>query len=153
MNTDLLLYLVLFVAPISNLIHELGHMIGAMLVKADKITIILGRGKQVFKLYFEHVDIQLGWLFFTAGLTISNRSVPYKSSEMVCITLWGPLLNAIIVFISYLIYQSIPNTYTLVFMLYNGWLFIINCIPFKIGKQESDGYIIIREIVKKMYTS
>ncbi|WP_026906598.1 site-2 protease family protein [Paucisalibacillus globulus] len=149
MNTVLLIYLVFIVAPISNFIHELGHMLGAKLARADDITIYVGRGRRIFRLLTHQTDIQVGIAFFTSGLTVSNRKNVYRPHEMIYITFLGPLLNAIMVFIFYLIYMNLPNTFILFFMLYNGWLFLVNCIPFKIGKQESDGYIIVRELFSK----
>ena len=46
MNLNLLLFLIFIVAPIGTVIHELGHVIGASLVKSDRI-IIYWYGKEV----------------------------------------------------------------------------------------------------------
>ncbi|WP_042145772.1 site-2 protease family protein [Paucisalibacillus sp. EB02] len=149
MNTVLLIYLVFIVAPISNLIHELGHMLGAMLAKADEITLYVGRGRKLCGLLFRQTEIQFGMAFFTSGLTISTRKEDYRSHEMIYIAFFGPLLNGIMVFIFYFLYINLPNTFIFIFMLYNGWLCLMNCLPFKIGKQESDGYIIVRQMFSK----
>ncbi|WP_096270505.1 site-2 protease family protein [Paucisalibacillus globulus] len=148
MNTVLLIYLVFIVAPISNLIHELGHMLGAKLARADEITVYIGRGKRIFRLLFHQTEIRFGIAFFTSGLTQSNRKENYHSHEMIYIALLGPLLNALIVFIFYFLYIILPNAFILIFILYNAWLCIMNCIPFKIGKQKSDGYIIIEQMLR-----
>lgn len=150
MNTALMMfYLVLFVAPTSNFFHELGHLLGARLAKADVITITIGRGKEVLKLEYQNIGIQIGILFFTSAVTSSSREKPYGSFEMIYISFLGPFFNAIIVFICYPLYQDLTNPYFLLFILYNGWLFMMNCIPYKIGKQESDGYVIMKEIFQK----
>lgn len=149
MNTILLLYLVIVVAPISNFIHELGHGIGARIAKADQINLIVGSGKRIIRFVITSFDIQIGLLFFTSGYTISNRDKQYSSFEVMYITFLGPLFNAMFVCIFFLLYQHISTNYILVFMLYNAWLFIVNILPFKINGRESDGYIIFREIWKK----
>ncbi|GGA60925.1 site-2 protease family protein [Ornithinibacillus halotolerans] len=154
MNTFILfVYLLFVVAPLSNLVHELGHLIGAKLAKADSITLLHGRGRTVQQFSFKNINIQFGWLFFTTGLTKSNREQAYHPNEKIYISFMGPFFNGIIVFIFYFLYQLLPNAYISLVVLYNSWLFIMNIIPFKIGKQRSDGYIIIREIFRKMYTS
>lgn len=150
MSTALLvIYLILVVAPFSNFVHEIGHLLGAKLAKADEITLVIGRGKKLFRLAFFNMELLIGRLFFSSGYTVSKRAEPYSNVEVFYITLMGPLLNAIIVFICYLLYQSLPNTYLLIFMLYNGWLFVMNTIPYKVGKQESDGLIMVRAIFQK----
>lgn len=150
MNTVLLLlYLIFIVAPISNFAHEFGHAIGAKLAKANKIVVNVGRGKTLLNITCQKIEFQVRWLFFTSGSMFSKRSREYRSFEIIYITLFGPLCNAIIVFIFYMIYQEIPNTFIIIFLLYNGWLFLTNCIPFKIGKQYSDGFIIMKEIFKR----
>lgn len=153
MNTILILYLILIVAPISNLIHEFGHMLGAKIAKADHVQVYIGRGKSIIKLPFQKTEIHFGTFFFTSGLTISQRKDDYHSIEIIIITILGPLLNAIIVFISYLLYNNVPSIFILLFLLYNAWLFITNIIPFKLGKKESDGYIIVKEFFRSMYTN
>ncbi|MBC5637116.1 hypothetical protein H8S33_09885 [Ornithinibacillus sp. BX22] len=150
MNTALLLiFLILVVAPLSNFVHEIGHLLGAKLAKADEITLVIGRGKKLFRLVFYNMELQIGRMFISSGYTGSKRIKPYSNVEVFYITLFGPLLNAIIVFICYLFYQSVPNTYLLIFMLYNCWLFVMNAIPYKVGKQESDGLIMVRALFQK----
>ncbi|WP_010095982.1 site-2 protease family protein [Ornithinibacillus scapharcae] len=150
MNTILLmLYLIIIVAPISNFIHELGHAFGAKLAKADRVVLNIGRGSKMINFTFRKIEIRIRWLFFTSGNMFSERNREYRSFEIIYITLFGPLCNAIVVFILYLVYHILPNSYVLIFLLYNGWLFLMNCIPFKIGMQYSDGLIMIKEILRK----
>lgn len=154
MNTVLLLlYLIFIVAPISNFAHELGHAIGAKFAKAERIVLNIGRGKPILNFTIRKIEFQIRWLFFTSGNMFSKRKKEYQSFEIIYITFFGPLSNAIVVFIFYIVYQNLPSPYVLIFVFYNGWLFVMNCIPFKIGMQYSDGLIIIKEIFQKMYTS
>ncbi|WP_047980002.1 site-2 protease family protein [Ornithinibacillus contaminans] len=149
MNIILLLFLVFIVAPISNLIHELGHLTGAKLAKADAIRVHIGRGRKVFQVAINQIEIVIGIVFISAGVTESRRDRTYKSYEVIYITLLGPLFNAIAVFICYLLYEVVRNEFLLLIMLYNGWLFMMNCIPFKMKDQASDGYIVLKEIFGK----
>jgi Peptidase family M50 len=149
MNTLILLYLVLFVAPISNLIHELGHLIGAKLAKADEVKVYIGRGTSVCKFVYRTTEIDIGSVFFTSGFTVSRREELYKPIEIVYITFFGPFLNAAVALILYLLFLHMQNDYILVLILYNCWLFVMNCIPFKIKDQQSDGYIIMKELIGK----
>jgi Zn-dependent protease len=149
MDSLLLLYLVLVVAPISNLIHEIGHTVGARLAKADRVIIRIGKGKQIIKFVYPKLEIYVGLLYFTAGVTESKRAKDYTSFEKLYITFFGPFFNALVVFICYGIYQFTANELILVFLLYNSWLFLMNSVPFKLRDQKSDGYIMLREILAK----
>lgn len=149
MSVYLLLYLIVFVAPISNLIHEIGHTVGAKIAKASNILISIGRGKRIIKIVFPKLEVHVGLLFFTAGVTESTREKDYTSFEKLYITFLGPFFNAIIVVIFFGIYQFTSNEFILVFMLYNSWLFLMNCVPFKIKEQESDGFIMLKEFIAK----
>lgn len=143
MNFYFLLYLLLIVAPIGTIIHEVGHLIGAKIVKSDQISLSIGLGKRIGSLSFKNVQVNIHLLFFLGGYVSNKREKPYQLLEMICIIGAGPLHNAIYATIFYLISSVFYNQYIHILFLFNLWLAIINFIPFKIKDKQSDGYTIL----------
>lgn len=149
MDIYLLLYLVFIVAPLSSLLHEMGHAAAARIVGADQITLSIGLGKRINTVIFDKVQITFHAIFFLGGLAKSERIIPYKSWEMVWITMIGPITNAFFAFLFYILYVMYPNDYLHLLFLFNLWLAFVNSIPFKIKERHSDGYLILQTITKK----
>jgi len=139
-----LLYLVLIVAPISTFLHELGHALGAKFVKADQITLLIGAGKPLKTITVRKIEFVIHNLFFIGGLTKSERKYPYKKIEMIWITALGPMMNAFIALLSYLLYLFYPNIFLYLLFMFNSWLALVNIIPFKIKGNQTDGYTILQ---------
>lgn len=139
-----IIYLVLIVAPISTFMHELGHALGAKFVKADQITLLIGVGKPLKTVTMRKIEFVIHKLFFTGGLTKSERKYPYKKIEMIWITALGPMMNAIIALFSYFLYLFYPNIFLYLLFLFNSWLSVVNIIPFKIKGNQTDGYTILQ---------
>lgn len=138
------LYLILIVAPIGTLIHESGHAFGANLVKANQITLSIGRGKKIGVIHFQKIQMHIRLLYFLGGFTQSKRKMPYNQKEIVCITLFGPLNNAIFAILFYLLYGMYANQYLHILFLFNLWLAVVNMLPFKFKGKQSDGYSIFK---------
>ncbi|UJL44757.1 site-2 protease family protein [Virgibacillus sp. NKC19-16] len=149
MDIYLLLYLVFIVAPLSSLLHEAGHAAAARTVGADQITLSIGLGKRINTVIFAKVQIIFHAIFFLGGLAKSERAVPYKSWEIVWITIVGPITNALFALLFYILYVMYPNDYLQLLFLFNIWLAFVNSIPFKIKERRSDGYLILQTISKK----
>lgn len=135
-------------APISNVAHEVGHMIGAFIVKADHMHLSIGKGKRVVTFTFKKLKVTLRRLYFTGGQAESMRYKAYLPIEMVFITIMGPLMNLLCAFIFYLLFQVHPTDIILLFILFNVWLGLGNLIPFKFKQNYSDGYMILKILFK-----
>ncbi|HEY4602551.1 MAG TPA: site-2 protease family protein [Cerasibacillus sp.] len=146
MDAYIIVYLLLFVAPISALIHESGHMIGSVMTGSNHVHLSIGYGKEMASFSTEKVHISIHLYFFLSGQAISERNRPYKTWELVFISICGPLNNVIFVFLFYFIYNIIPSKYILLLLFFNGWLAITNIIPYKVNKKRSDGYIVMKAI-------
>lgn len=88
-----LLFLFFFTAPVGTIIHETGHMAGALLVNADKVTFTIGTGKTVKLFHCKKVILHLGLMIFLGGFAASERSQPYNKWEVMIVSLSGPLIN------------------------------------------------------------
>ncbi|WP_188453748.1 site-2 protease family protein [Virgibacillus oceani] len=148
MDTYLIAYLILLIAPVSTVIHELGHIIGAKLVKADSVTLSIGSGKSVCKFNIKRLHIRLHALYFIGGIAYSERSIPYKTGEIIWITLCGPVFNGIFAMLVSVLFDLTNGFYQLL-VLFNCWLAIVNIIPFRLKEKQSDGYTIIQTISKR----
>ncbi|WP_222599361.1 site-2 protease family protein [Aquibacillus kalidii] len=135
--------LVLVIGPLGTIIHETGHLLGALLGKADKAYLRIGIGQRVSKFEMKKVTIEFNRLFFIGGLTSSEKeNSSFTKKEGAFIILCGPLANLIVATIIQSI--SIENLYLSLFMMFNYWLAFINIIPFKTRNRQSDGYQFIK---------
>lgn len=148
MDIYLLLYLVFVVAPIGTIIHECGHLFGAWATQADRITLSIGRGKQIMSFSGKKMQITIHAIFFLGGLAQSKRTTPYKAIEIIWVTFCGLLSSSIFAVLFYFLYNAYPNPYIQLLFLFNGWLAIVNSIPFKIKGMQSDGYTICKVILQ-----
>jgi len=144
---ELVMFLIFFVAPISTFIHELGHMIGAKIVHAQKIEMYIGRGKNILKISFKNLSFYIHLLFFLGGYTTYMQQYPYARRDRLIVTCLGPLNNLIFGLIFLIVYLQLTNEYLFLLFLYNLWLTIVNLIPFKIKGKYSDGLMIYRLLV------
>lgn len=149
MNIYFLLYLLFIVAPIGTIIHEVGHLIGAKIVKSDQISLSIGLGKRIGSFSFQNIQVNIHLLFFLGGCVNNRRDKPYQLLEMLCIIGAGPIHNAIYAIFFYLLSSVFYNQYIHILSLFNLWLAIINIIPFKMKDKQSDGYIMLSLLRKQ----
>ncbi|PAV29543.1 hypothetical protein CIL05_11815 [Virgibacillus profundi] len=147
MDIYLLVFLITIAAPFSIFLHELGHAIAARTVNADQITLSIGLGNKISTIFLGKIQITINAIFFLGGLAKSERNIPYKSSEIVWISISGPITNAVFAFLVYLAYFIYPNNFLHLLFLFNLWLAFANIIPFKIKEKKTDGYTIFKEAV------
>ena len=146
MDLYLILYLIFAVAPISIVLHEFGHAFAARVVNADDIIISIGKGKQCKVIGFNRIQLIFHTVFFLGGLAESRRTEPYKKGELVWIAISGPITNALIAFLIYMLNEMYPNNYLQLFFSFNIWLAVVNIIPLKVKEKNTDGYMIMKLI-------
>ncbi|GAB3052560.1 site-2 protease family protein [Virgibacillus ainsalahensis] len=151
MDIYLLLYLIFIVAPCSTTIHELGHAFAARSVNADRITLSVGMGKRIWKVFLGRVQIIFHLAFFVGGLAKSERKIPYQSVEIIWFTIWGPITSGIFALLAYILFTMYPNGYLQLLYLFNLWLAVVNIIPFKMKEKQTDGYIILKTILRNNF--
>lgn len=148
MDIYLFLFLIFFAAPVGIAVHEMGHMLGAKMVNADKTTLTIGTGNVIFRRAWKQTEITIRMLFFLGGAAGSQRKIPYELAEQIKITALGPLSNFLAAGFCYGLYIAYPGDYLLIVLLFNLWVGLINIIPYRMKGKESDGYT-IRKIIKK----
>jgi len=135
------LILVFIIAPFSLLFHEIGHLVGATLMRATTVRLMVGLGKPIFETTFGHVQVIIRRFFLMNSVTSTVRTSPFLKREKFMITIMGPLFSGMLTLIAYIAYTVfVPSEILYLFFLFNLWLVIINLIPFKIGHKQSDGY-------------
>ncbi|MFB4166374.1 site-2 protease family protein [Virgibacillus sp. JSM 102003] len=149
MSISLLLHLLFVVAPISTVLHEAGHIIGAKSLNADRMRLTIGSGTIVRTFFISKVQITIRAIFFLGGLASSERKNMYKPYELIWIALCGPLTNGFVAFLLYIIYTAYPSNYLLLLLLFNLWIGIINLVPFRFKEKQSDGYTIVKALTQK----
>lgn len=135
--------------PISLFIHELGHAITSLLLRADYVLIRIGKGTRLFRTNIRRFSVAIYTNFFVHYMTEYERTVPFVKREQIVIALMGPIANSIFGVMSFFIYKEIYTFKVFFFCaLFNWWLMISNLIPFKIGQKRSDGYTIYTLLFK-----
>ncbi|KQL52566.1 hypothetical protein AN964_02775 [Heyndrickxia shackletonii] len=140
----IIIWFLLFIAPLTLFIHEFGHSIGAYLVKSDKIQLFIGVGKRLFFFRISTISFHIHTFYMLGGHTASERDPYYSKVEQIIISLFGPLLNGVVGILSTLIFSASNSSVLLFFNLFNIWLCVINLIPYRIGDKQSDGYVILK---------
>src|SRR5690625_2774979 len=97
-----LIFLLFVVAPVGTTIHESGHAIGAMLVKADNIKLSIGLGKEIITFTLGNIQITIHTFFFLGGFVQSDRTPSYRPIETVWITAFGSINNVFFAILFYL---------------------------------------------------
>ncbi|MBH0229645.1 site-2 protease family protein [Halobacillus yeomjeoni] len=132
--------LIFLVAPLSLLIHEMGHALTALLHQAEHSSITIGRGSKLFSVKLGRVKVHIRWVFFQGAQTLNERKNPFSLREKAWISIGGPLFNAIVAwFFIAMPFLSTSRTWML-FGLFNGYLALVNSIPFCFRGKKSDGY-------------
>jgi Zn-dependent protease len=139
---QVIFFLVLIIAPISTFFHEFGHAIAARTLKASEITLKMGKGKRLFAITLQGLNIEIYSLFFIGGHTVSSRHPFYKKRELIYISLMGPLSNGIIALLLYFYLSYEVNVYIELSFWFNIWLFVMNIIPIHLNNKYTDGYIV-----------
>ncbi|CDQ19443.1 site-2 protease family protein [Halobacillus karajensis] len=141
-----ILVLIFLVAPLSQLIHELGHIIPGLLFRSDHSELHLGRGKVLLSWKQKRVRVCIHLLFFQGAYSLNERESFFSNREKIWISAGGPLLNGLTA--SSLFFLSLEEGYgsfTLPF-LFNLYLAVINLIPFSLKGKVSDGYRILQAL-------
>ncbi|MGM8366702.1 site-2 protease family protein [Virgibacillus sp. W0181] len=149
MDPGVILYLIIIVAPFSLLLHEMGHVLGARIVKSEYIKLSIGSGKKLFNLTcLVPINISFHQWFFWGAYTKSKRKIPLNSLESAIVSGLGPIASIIVAFVFYYINNLFAHPFINVFVLFNLWVALVNIIPFKIGNKQSDGYMILKALSK-----
>ncbi|MGM8211661.1 hypothetical protein ACLIBH_02590 [Virgibacillus sp. W0430] len=149
MELIFVVYLIFIVAPISLFIHEVGHVIGALLVKSESIKLVIGTGnKRTLIRCTNVVTISIHQWFFRGAYTESKRNIPLQPMETAIVVVLGPIVSLLFSSVFYYFNQIFMHPLLYLFVLFNLWIGIVNLIPFKIGNKQSDGFIIWRTFVK-----
>ncbi|MBB6455296.1 Zn-dependent protease [Salirhabdus euzebyi] len=139
-------FLFLF-APISIILHEIGHAVSAWFLRADHINFSIGLGKRIYVKRSRKVQLIVHGLYFLGGQVSSERKVTFNPWEKVFISLGGPIVSGVVSVV--LFFSGFVHTkLIMLFFLFNVWLFIINLIPFRVGHRKSDGYVCLEEIIQ-----
>lgn len=147
----IILILVFIISPFSLLFHEIGHLVGASLMRSTSIQLTIGLGKTLWQTTFANIRIIIRRFFLVNSVTSTVRTTPFTIREKIVITIMGPSFSAMLTIITYIAYHVFVETEILyLFFLFNLWLVIINMIPFKIKQKQSDGYIVLSLLIKQI---
>ncbi|WP_405101338.1 site-2 protease family protein [Oceanobacillus sp. FSL H7-0719] len=149
MDINLLLFLIFIGSPISIFIHEFGHALAAIAIRANDITITIGSGREFYVVKWKRYIVKCNIFYFIGGASNYERDEPFTSKEMIWLTLLGPVFNGIAAGVIYFLLMIFPNVYLEIFFWFNMWLAIANLIPFRINEKQTDGYAIIQLLKNK----
>ncbi|MFD2630736.1 site-2 protease family protein [Oceanobacillus kapialis] len=148
MDIYLFIFLLLAVAPISIFLHEAGHAAAGILLKAEYTYLIIGRGKKIFDYSSGTIHFKLYAVYFMGGYAKSERKMPFKRVEIIIISFFGPLVNCLMFLLCWNLLAYYPSHYMELLALFNLWLAAINVVPFKWKNKKSDGYNILKAMLR-----
>lgn len=143
-----ILPLIFLIAPLSVIAHEIGHVIGAKIVKANYTKLSIGQGRKIYTLSKKSFTMIIHLLYFIGGHATSERVLPYNSKDIIIISIFGPMVNIVLGFIFYEVYIVYSQDLILLLSLFNLWLGFTNLIPFKYKNNYSDGYVILNRAIR-----
>src|SRR5690625_7340674 len=88
--------LILLITPISLLFHELGHLLGAKYLKADRVVISIGSGKKMFSCNFNEMSIKIYLMSIFQADNDSDRQAKFNNKELALMIARRPLLSAVL---------------------------------------------------------
>lgn len=142
---SMLLFLFIM-APVSLFLHELGHCLAAYIRGSEKIRLQMGLGKTLFHLSNNRFSLHISAFYMIGSYAVYERKPDYTNIEKIFLSLGGPLLNLFVTLILFLLFTDEQIHLINLTMLFNGWLAIVNVLPFKLGKKRSDGYVCLQSI-------
>ncbi|SFF62630.1 hypothetical protein SAMN05216353_103192 [Halobacillus alkaliphilus] len=134
-------FLLLFlIAPLGLFIHEMGHVLFAMIFRAEKSYIIIGAGRTIYNFRVGKLQVYVRMFFFNGGHSINEKTPSFSFKEKAWISMGGPLLNGVVASLLFLRPVTEQPEVFFYFYLFNGYLAITNSFPFYIKGIKSDGY-------------
>ena len=143
-----LCFLLFVMSTLGTLIHESGHVLGAMFVRADNIHLSIGLGKPLTTFSLKKLHITVHRLFFLGGSVKSERYPPFRKLELFCVTVLGSINNGFFALLFYFLNEVHYNNYIQFLCIFNLWLMIVNLLPFKLKEKQSDGYTLLKMIIR-----
>ncbi|WP_226658469.1 site-2 protease family protein [Guptibacillus hwajinpoensis] len=140
-----LLMVLLIIAPISLLLHEAGHTLAANIFTSASVKLHLGLGPRILTWRHSRGEVAVNAFYFIGAMTIS--APPEKAYGKIAIAIAGPLVNLIIAALTFL--YPFQSSITVWILFFNLWVGITNLIPFKLLGKESDGWTIVKAIIRK----
>lgn len=137
-----LILLLLVIVPITNLLHELGHIVMARLLKADHAILELGMGSELLSFSCFNTHIKIRTIFFVGAMSTNESDIELSYLKKALIAIGGPLSNTILV-LCLIQFDPFSQLFHLM-VLFNIWVALFNLIPFKLGQKRSDGYQFIQ---------
>jgi Zn-dependent protease len=138
----MLLFVILLVVivPISNFIHEYGHILIARTLKVNGTIIEIGVGPTFSSFRLFGCQCRINTVYFLGAQSFNESDTEVSNWNKALIALGGPLGNLVIACLLSVIITNDNQTVRL-FMLFNFWVGFVNLLPFRFFKKESDGYI------------
>ena len=141
----------IIVVPVSMLVHELGHAFGAILIGAASVSIQLGIGRKVLSLKFGKVRLTIRLIPWFGAYTKSMLRAETSNLKGALIPAGGPIISMAVFAILLLSYIEWTTEWLSFALLFNGWLAIVNTIPFRLGKKQSDGYTVLYMLLHRKH--
>src|SRR5699024_9740539 len=103
---QLFIYIII-ITPVSLLWHELGHVLGARIVRASHVTLTIGIGNPLWERTFQNITFIIRKLFLFNSLTETKRPYLLSRKDKVVITFMGPMNSLLLGIIAYAIFTFI----------------------------------------------
>ena len=145
----LLIGFLLLAAPISNLLHEIGHILVARFFQVRGTQISLGIGPKLFGFKVGGTFLEINLVYFIGAFSTNDSSLEISDFKKAMIAVGGPVMNIVIAVVMMRIYE-IENMLVSLTIFYNIWLGIMNLLPYKFIGKASDGWVFLSSLFEQM---
>ena len=136
----LFVLLLIVIVPISNFIHEYGHVLMAQTLKVNGTIIEIGVGQRIISFRFFGCQCRINTVYFLGAQSYNESDIEVSNWNKALIALGGPLGNLVIACLLSVFITNDNQTVRL-FILFNFWVGFVNLVPFRFLKRESDGFV------------
>ncbi|MFQ3542923.1 site-2 protease family protein [Halobacillus rhizosphaerae] len=143
-----LITLIFIAAPVSLLIHELGHVTVALFLGAENSLISLGSGQEILKGRIGKLDFRIHLFLFHGAYSLNENKQSFTNSQQALISMGGPVMNVCLSAALYFTGISQLSVLLHWLFLFNLYLAVVNLVPISIKGRKSDGYRIVKCFIK-----
>ncbi|MBD8071485.1 site-2 protease family protein [Bacillus sp. PS06] len=144
-----IIVLLFIVVPMTVFLHEVGHGLVARVMKIDGVEVVIGTGPMLVSFQFGGIHFQFHAIYFFGAYTTNLSAHEVSEWQRGLISLGGPLVNVGVAILAYLL-LDMNHMISELFVLFNVWVGLVNLIPYKLLKRESDGLIFIKSMYKEI---
>lgn len=138
------------IITVSVVLHELGHLVAALLVGGEVVELSLGRGRRLVGVSVGGVDVNLRAVPTGAHLAWHPRRLEHFDRMQVVVSSVGLAVTLALALGGLIGWSEAHNQVAAAVAVLNGMLFVGNAAPVKVGGRRTDGRAVADAVSGKL---